>query len=274
MSWRSLSGSASINRPRQEAPITSSLFNPEAFSGKVAFVSGAASGIGAATALRLADLGARLVLADWDKTRLDAFVETIGSDDVLALHVDVTTTASVEEAIASAIGHFGGLDLAVNSAGIDMPRCETASYPSEQWDRIIAVNMTGVFNAVRHQIPAMLARGGGSIVNVSSVMGFRGFAGQPAYTAAKHGVIGLTKTAALDHAAQGIRINAVAPGFIDTPLLSHLSEENRQAAAALHPMQRVGQPGEITNVILFLLSDAGSFVTGACFDADGGYLAK
>lgn len=254
--------------------MASPLFDPAAFSGKVAFVSGAASGIGAATARRLADLGAKLVLVDRDRVRLDAFAKTFASETVLAVEVDVTAIASVEEAIKRAVDAFGGLDLAVNSAGIDLPRCETASYPAEQWDRIIAVNLTGVFNAVRRQIPAMLARGGGSIVNVSSILGFRGFAGQPAYTAAKHGVIGFTKAAALDHSAQGIRINAVAPGFIDTPLLGHLSDEKRNAAAALHPMQRVGQADEITNVILFLLSDAASFVTGACFEADGGYLAK
>ncbi|MCW0001069.1 SDR family oxidoreductase [Pararhizobium sp. YC-54] len=254
--------------------MASSLFDPRAFSGKVAFVSGAASGIGAATARQLADLGAKLVLVDRDRARLDAFVETLGSNNVLALEVDVTAIASVEEAIARGVSHFGGLDLAVNSAGIDLPRCETARYPAGDWDRTIAVNLTGVFNAVRHQIPAMLASGGGSIVNVASIMGFRGFSGQPAYTAAKHGVIGLTKAAALDHATQGIRINAVAPGFIDTPLLGHLSDEMRQAAALLHPMARVGEADEITNVILFLLSDAASFVTGACFEADGGYLAK
>ena len=254
--------------------MTASLVDPAAFAGKVAFVSGAASGIGAATARRLAELGANLVLADRDGERLAAFAATLGCDDVLALEVDVTSITSVEAAIARGVAEFGGLDLAVNSAGIDLPRCDTAHYPAEQWDRIIAVNLTGVFNAVRHQIPAMLARGGGSIVNVASIMGFRGFAGQPAYTAAKHGVIGLTKAAALDHAAEGIRINAVAPGFIDTPLLGHLSDEKRQAAALLHPMARVGEADEITNVILFLLSDAASFVTGACFEADGGYLAR
>lgn len=254
--------------------MTSSLLDPAAFAGKVAFVSGAASGIGAATARRLADLGARLVLADRDGERLAAFAATLGTGDALALEVDVTSMASVENAILHGVGHFGGLDLAVNSAGIDLPRCKTAHYPAEHWERIIAVNLTGVFNAVRHQIPAMLARGGGSIVNVASITGLRGFAGQPAYTAAKHGVVGLTKAAALDHAAQGVRINAVAPGFIETPLLGHLSEESRQAAASLHPMARVGQADEITNVILFLLSDAASFVTGACYEADGGYLAR
>ena len=254
--------------------MTSPVFGPAAFAGKVAFVSGAASGIGASSARSLASLGAKLVLADRDGARLCAFAETLGSKDVLALEVDVTAAASVEAAIAQGSRHFGGLDLAVNSAGIDLPRCETGRYPTEDWDRIIAVNLTGVFNAVRYQIPAMVARGGGSIVNVASIMGLRAFAGQPAYTAAKHGVIGLTKAAALDHASEGVRVNAVAPGFIETPLLAHLSDEKKQAAALLHPMERLGQPAEITDVILFLLSDAASFVTGACFAADGGYLAR
>lgn len=248
--------------------------DPAGFAGKVAFVTGAASGIGAATALKLANLGAKLVLADRDKERLAVAAAKYEKHNVLALEIDVTSIANVEQAIVSAVGHFGGIDLAVNSAGIDLTRCETGRYPADQWDRIISVNLTGVFNALRHQIPVMLKRGGGSIVNVASVMSFRALAGQPAYTAAKHGVIGLTRVAALDHASQGIRINAVAPGFIETPLLAHLSAEKKRAAALLHPMARLGQTDEIANVIAFLLSDAASFVTGACFDADGGYLAK
>lgn len=254
--------------------MTTSFPDPSAFVGKVAFITGAASGIGAATAGRLARLGAKLVLADRDGERLAAFAANLETPSVLAIEVDVTSLASVERAVTQGVERFGGLDLAVNSAGIDLPRCPTAHYPADDWDKVIGVNLTGVFNAVRCQIPAMLARGGGSIVNVSSVMGVRAIAGQPAYTAAKHGVIGLTKAAALDHAAQGVRVNAVAPGFVETPLLSHLSEEKKQEAAMLHPMARLGQADEVTNVILFLLSDAASFVTGACFEADGGYLAR
>lgn len=254
--------------------MTTSLVGKEAFAGKVAFLTGAASGIGATTARRLADLGAKLVLADRDAERLAALASTFVPRDVLAVELDVTSYAGVETAVACGIKRFGGLDLAVNSAGIDLPRCETALYSPEDWDRIISVNLTGVFNSVRHQVPAMLQRGGGSIVNVASVMGFRAFTGQPAYTAAKHGVIGITKAAALDHAAQGVRINAVAPGFIETPLLGHLDEEKKLAAVALHPMNRLGKPAEITDVIVFLLSDSASFVTGACFTADGGYLAQ
>lgn len=251
-----------------------SIFDPAFFAGKVAFITGAASGIGAATASCLAALDAKLVLADRDGARLAAFAETLGSKDTLTLDLDVTAAASVQAAIAMTVSRFGALDFAVNSAGVDLPRCETACYPIDDWNRVIAVNLTGVFNAIRYQIPAMLARGGGSIVNVASIMGFRAFAGQPAYTAAKHGVIGLTKAAALDHAGQGVRVNAVAPGFIETPLLAHLSDEKKQAAALLHPMERLGQPAEIANVILFLLSDAASFVTGGCYEIDGGYLVR
>ncbi|MRG54029.1 SDR family oxidoreductase [Phyllobacterium sp. SYP-B3895] len=244
------------------------------FAGKIAFVTGAASGIGAATARRLGGLGARVVLADRDSEGLAAMAAEFEEEDVLALDIDVTSIAVVERAIAKGVGHFGGIDLAVNSAGFDLARCETGEYAADDWERIISVNLTGVFNALRHEIPAMIVRGGGSIVNVASVLGLRGFAGQPAYTAAKHGVIGLTKASALDHAAHRVRINAVAPGFIETPLLGHLNDEKKQAAALLHPMARLGEADEIANVILFLLSDAASFVTGACFDADGGYLAK
>lgn len=254
--------------------MTTSFPDPSAYVGKVVFITGAASGIGAATAGRLARLGAKLILADRDGAGLAAFAANLETQSVLAIEVDVTSLASVERAVAEGVERFGGLDLAVNSAGIDLPRCPTAHYPPDDWDKVIAVNLTGVFNAVRCQIPAILARGGGAIVNVSSVMGVRAIAGQPAYTAAKHGVIGLTKAAALDHAAQGVRINAVAPGFVETPLLSHLSDDKKQEAAMLHPMARLGQAEEITNVILFLLSDAASFVTGACFEADGGYLAR
>ena len=247
---------------------------PSTLTGKVAFISGAASGIGAATASRLAGLGAKLVLADRDGVRLAGFAAQLATPDVLTVEVDVTSFESLDRAVADGVAHFGGLDLAVNSAGIDLPRCPTAQYAAGDWDKVIAVNLTGVFNAVRCQLPPMLARGGGSIVNVASIMGLRAFAGQPAYTAAKHGVIGLTKAAALDHAAQGVRINAVAPGFIETPLLAHLSDEKKREAAMLHPVERLGQADEITNVIVFLLSDAASFVTGACYEADGGYLTR
>jgi len=248
-------------------PITAS------FRHKVAFVSGAASGIGAAVARRLAELGAKLILVDRDEQRLDAFARTLPDDTPrLLAAADVTSLASLESAVADGVARFSQLDAAVNCAGIDLPRCPLAQYPPQHWHSVIAVNLTGVFHALRCQIPAMQA--GGSIVNVASILGQRGFAGQPAYTAAKHGVIGLTKSAALDCAGQGIRINAVAPGFIDTPLLNHLDAHTKQASAQRYPMQRLGTAEEVSNVILFLLSDAAAFVTGACYTVDGGSLAQ
>jgi len=206
--------------------------------------------------------------AQLDKS-LDALLETT---EVLALEVDVAEFASMEQAIDAGMARFSRLDLAVNSAGIDLARCPIAQYCPDDWNKIIAVNLTGVFNALRCQLPVM--RAGSSIVNVASLLGHRGFGGQPAYTAAKHGVVGLTKAAALEYAKQNIRINAVAPGFIDTPLLSHLDAPTKQAAACQYPMQRLGSADEVSQVIVFLLSDAASFVTGTCYAVDGGALAQ
>jgi len=243
------------------------------FQNKVAFVSGAASGIGAAVARALAQHGAKLVLADRNKNRLDDLLPSLEKQvEVLALEVDVASFASMEQAIDAGMARFSRMDFAVNSAGIDLARCPIDRYSPDDWNRIIAVNLTGVFNALRCQLPVM--RAGGAIVNVSSLLGHRGFRGQPAYTAAKHGVVGLTKAAALDHAGQNIRINAVAPGFIDTPLLGHLDAQAKQTAARQYPMQRLGSAHEVSQVILFLLSDAASFVTGTCYAVDGGALAQ
>lgn len=246
------------------------------FAIKTAFVSGAASGIGAAIARQLAAHGARVALADFNLHGAETVAAEILSagGEAISIQTDVASATSVEMAVARAVSHYGGLQMAVNSAGIDLPRCATGEYPIEHWRRVIGVNLDGIFHSLRYQIPAILAQGGGAIVNIASIMGLRGIAGQPAYTAAKHGVIGLTKAAALDYAQAGLRINAVAPGFIETPLLSHLSEQSKREAASRHPIGRIGTSDEIANVVLFLLSQRASFVTGSCYEIDGGYLAR
>ncbi len=174
-----------------------------------------------------------------------------------------------------AVSRFGALHIAVNNAGISGPSAPTGEYPVEGWDRVIGVNLSGVFYGMRFQIPAMTASGGGSIVNLTSILGKVGFRNAPAYVAAKHGVIGLTESAAIEYAQQGVRVNAVGPGFIRTPLLDkNLDEDALKTIAGMHPMNRLGDPVEVAEMVLWLASDRASFVTGAFFAVDGGYLAQ
>lgn len=246
------------------------------FRGADAVVTGAASGIGAEIARRLAALGSRVALVDRTADQLDAVGTAIKAQGGNAVPVVLDVTQP--DAFAGIPQHAGlkgfALRFCVNAAGIDLPRSRTGDYPVENWDRVVAVNLNGVFYAMRFAIPRMIARGGGSIVNIASIMGHRGIEGQPAYTAAKHGVVGLTRAAALDHAKDGVRINCVSPGYIDTPLLGFMPPEHRQAATAKHPLGRFGTTPEVSNAILFLLSDQSTFVTGSCLAVDGGYLAK
>ena len=191
------------------------------FEGKVALVTGAASGIGRATALAFAREGAKVLVAD---VSVDGGEETVRmikdlGADAAFVKADVSVDAEVAEMVAEAADRFGGLDIAVNNAGIEGALAPTAEYPAEMWDRVIAINLTGVWRSMRYEIPELLKRGGGAIVNVASILGVVGFANAPAYTAAKHGVVGLTKVAAMEYAPQGIRINAVGPGFIETPMV-------------------------------------------------------
>lgn len=176
--------------------------------------------------------------------------------------------------MAVAVEKFGALHLCANNAGIVTPRIALAEVPVADWSRQLAVNLTGVFNCLQAEIPALLAAGGGAVVNTSSICGLIGVTGTAAYSAAKHGVIGLTKVAALDYATRGIRINAVAPGYVDTPLLADRQDKERAEIAARHPVGRMAQPGEIADAVLYLLSDRSSFVTGTVFEVDGGYLAR
>lgn len=246
------------------------------FGGKVAFVTGAASGIGRAAALAFAREGASVVAADVSEQgnqETAHLVEKQGGR-ALAVRCDVTQAQDVNAALSRAIEAFGRLDFAFNNAGIE-PRnpAPTADYDEEEWNRIIDINLRSVFLCMKHEIPLILKQGGGAIVNVSSGAGVIGIKGSPAYTAAKHGVIGLTKAAALDYAAQNIRINVVCPGYIDTPMMGRFTggtAEGRAKVIAEEPVGRMGKPEEIAAGVIWLCSDGAAFMIGHAMVMDGG----
>ena len=247
------------------------------FKDKVAVVTGAASGIGAAIAQLLAASGAKVLVADLDedgaKSVADA-IETKGGT-AAAFAVDVSDALEVEAMVDAARRQYGGLHLAVNNAGIGGASAPTGEYPLESWHKVIATNLDSVFYGMRYQIPAILASGGGAIVNMASILGSVAFANAPAYVAAKHGMVGLTKTAAIEYARHGIRINSIGPAFIDTPLLSkHLDAAALTAIAGMHPVGRLGTAAEVAALTAFLLSDEASFITGSYHLVDGGYTAQ
>ncbi|HET9258678.1 MAG TPA: glucose 1-dehydrogenase [Acidimicrobiia bacterium] len=247
------------------------------FEGKVAIVTGGGSGIGEACARTLATGGAKVVVADFDETAGQTVTKALERDGAVAsfVKVDVSNPEQAEAMTNHAVDNYGGLHIAVNNAGIGGAQAPTDEQPIEEWDRVISVNLSGVFYGMKYQIPAMLESGGGSIVNMASILGSVGFATSSGYVAAKHGVLGLTKTAALEYAAQGVRVNCVGPGFIKTPLLDdNLDEETLSAVAAMHPVQRLGEPQEVANLVAFLASDDASFCTGAYYLVDGGYTSQ
>lgn len=247
------------------------------FSGKVALVTGAASGIGAAIAHQLAASGAKVVVADLDATGAAAVVSeiTAAGGTAIAATADVGKAADVEALVEKAVATYGALHLAVNNAGIGGPAAPTGEYPLEGWAKVIDVNLNSVFYGLRYEIPALLKSGGGAIVNMASILGSVGFAQSPAYVAAKHAVVGLTKNAAIEYAKQNIRVNAVGPGFIDTPLLSkNLTPEALGFIKGLHPIGRLGTADEVAALTLFLLSNEASFITGSYHLVDGGYVAQ
>jgi len=247
------------------------------FAGKTALVTGAGSGIGEAIAMALAARGARVVLADLNLEAAHRVVTAItaAGNTAAPVQANVADVASVEAMVKFAVDTYGGLDVAVNNAGIGGAQAPTGDYPPDSWEKVIAVNLTGVFYCMRYEIPAMLARGGGAIVNMASILGWVGFAGSVAYVAAKHGVLGLTQTAAIEYATQGIRINSIGPGFITTPLLAaNLDAAAQKAIGDLHPMKRMGTPEEVAALTCFLASHEASFITGSYHVVDGGYTAQ
>ena len=245
---------------------------------KVALVTGASSGIGRAVALGWAREGAKIVVSDVDVQGGEATVAMVraAGSDALFVAANVGKPSDCEALVARTVAHYGRLDIACNNAGISGPSAPTADYPLDGWDQVINVNLSGVFYGMKYQIAAMLQGGGGSIINMASILGAVGFAAAPAYTAAKHGVLGLTKAAALEYSAQGIRVNAVGPGFVHTPLISALEQDAGVNAALVgaHPIGRLGQPEEVAELVTWLASSKASFVTGAYYPVDGGYLAR
>jgi len=259
------------------APLPSATpVSPDEFAGRTALVTGAASGIGLATARRLGEGGARVVIADYNAEGAASAAAALRDESVeaSAVTVDVTDPASVEAAVRFAQDTYGALHLAVNNAGIGGESAPTGDYDIDVWNRVVRTNLDGVFYSMRYEIPALLAAGGGAIVNTASILGSVGFAGSPAYVAAKHGVVGLTKTAATEYAAQGVRINAVGPGFIDTPLLQGMDKQAYDGLVQLHPAGRLGRSEEVAELVVWLASDAAAYATGSYYPIDGAYLAQ
>lgn len=246
------------------------------FSGQSVLVTGAASGIGEATARLLAANGLSVVVSDIHPESVQRVVDAItaAGGTAIANLCDVSKAEQVQAAVETTVQRFGGLHYAVNNAGIGGQTGAVGEMSLDAWQQVVDINLNGVAYGLRYQIPAILAAGGGAVVNMSSILGLLGTATSPAYTAAKHAVTGLTRSAALAYAAQGVRVNSLHPGYVETPILDNLDAATRAGVVGLHPIGRLGSAEEIAHATAFLLSDGASFITGAALIADGGYTAQ
>lgn len=248
------------------------------FEGRVAVVTGAAHGIGRATALAFGRAGAAVVVSDHGDAG-ESVAREIGEAGGQAAFIlaDVSRAEDVARLMRDAETRFGRIDCLFNNAGIEGEQARTADASLENWDRVIAVNLSGVFYGMKYAIPALLRSGGGAIVNNGSVAGLVGFVGLPAYVASKGGVVQLTRSAALEYAKQRVRVNCVCPGVIDTPMVERMVQGDqaaRETFSSMQPLGRMGTPEEVAETVLFLCSDAASFITGGIFPVDGGYVAR
>jgi NAD(P)-dependent dehydrogenase (short-subunit alcohol dehydrogenase family) len=250
----------------------------DTFVGRVALVTGASSGIGRSTALLYAKHGAKVIVSDIDERGAQETVDLIMREGGEASYIktDVSRAVECQNLVDQTLALWGRLDYACNNAGIGGEQNPTGDYSIEGWNRVLAVNLSGAFYCMRYEIPAMLRTGGGAIVNMASILGQVGFAGSPAYVSAKHGLIGLTRTAAIEYSKADIRINAVGPAFIRTPMISVLEEnpETLNMLVSMHPIGRLGEPEEVAEFVVWLSSSQASFVTGNFYAVDGGYLAQ
>lgn len=247
--------------------------------GKVAIITGAASGIGRATAELFAVHGAFVVVADIDIEAAKETLELIkkSGEKGIALEVDISQEEQVKSMVEETIDRFGQLNFACNNAGIEGEQAITAECSTANWDKVIQINLQGTWQCMKYEIPELLKNGGGAIVNISSVAGLLGFGGLPAYVSSKHGINGLTKTAALEYANQGIRINSVCPAAVQTSMIDRILGEEGESRADLikqHPMERFGKPEEVAEAIVWLCSEKASFITGQTLAVDGGYTAR